>query len=171
MNLRHISIASIAAVSVLAMLSGAARADNARSDVGGGQTVVDGSRKHVGALLAPGYAQSNFDGVWVGYNVGPAGFMVSNDFGVFYASNNCAGPGFMDASTLPVKGAVIKPGAQTFSNTGALYYPGLPVRQIVATSMTDASNNCQPLDPPVSMVVGPLTKTNLAGYALPFGVK
>lgn len=168
MNLRHISIASLVAAALIGPLSGGARADT-RPTLG--STIVDATDKSIGSLLSPGYAQTRIDNVWVGYNVGPAGFMVTNDFALYYANAACSGQAWMDASTLPVKGSVMSPGNQTFSNSGTIFYPGLPVRQIHASSMMDASNICLRLDPPVPLTGGPMTKATLTGYVLPFGIK
>ena len=156
------------ALAILPTLHRHAIADTAPTP---GVAIVDSTQRIIGALLSPGYGQTRFNGIWVGYNVGPAGFMVSNDFGLFYGSADCTGQAYMDASTLPVKGAVVRPGAQTFSNSGTLYYPGLPVRQINAASMMDASKVCQPLEPPVSVTVGPMTSATLTGYVLPFAIR
>jgi hypothetical protein len=137
----------------------------------GSLSVVDVNGKTVGVLLEPNAATvgRQIGGVWVAITFNWQGFGPDQSVIFYYQSQDCTGPRYMDAASVPVRGIF-----STDQSPPSIYFPGAPVSQVTVNSTNGGPNtNCGRFPGPQTFPLGLAQSVPISSLGLtpPFSVK
>lgn len=145
------------------------------SSSGAGPQIVDSQGQTVGALVRPGYAMRQLDGVWADLPMSASGFFESPaQYFVFYHTEaGCAGTRYLPADVLPVQ-AQINNDTAYFPNGSSGVLTIMSAETFAPGQSLADSGSCSDFSSyPYHFEVGPLDGVALGPLALvpPFSIQ